>query len=157
MVGEIGYAERRGDSVTDDPLLAPWTGPHGGFPRFDKVTVAGFKPSLHKAMDLQRAEVAAIVSAKEPATFDNTIAALESAGAAFIRAANVFGVFASTMNDKEMQKVEAEMAPVFAAFQDEVTQNEALFARVKAVYDGRAAATLTPEQLRLVEVVYQNF
>ena len=23
----------KGAAVTEDPLLAPWTGPHGGFPR----------------------------------------------------------------------------------------------------------------------------
>ena len=44
----------KGAPVIDDPLLAPWTGPHGGFPRFDKFKTAGLKPALMKGMELQR-------------------------------------------------------------------------------------------------------
>jgi peptidyl-dipeptidase Dcp len=147
----------KGAGVTDDPLLAPWTGPHGGFPRFDKIKIAGIKPALMKGMELQRAEIAAIASSRDPATFDNTIAALEDAGRPFIRANNLFNVYRSTMNDKAMQKIEQELAPILAAFFDEIVQNEALFARIKMVHEGRKAANLSAEQLRLVEVVYRNF
>jgi len=147
----------KGTAVSDDPLLAPWTGPHGGFPRFDKFKVAEFKSSLQKAMDMNRTEIAAIASAKAPATFDNTIVALENSGRPFNRASNVFNIYTSTMSDKEMQQIEQDMAPIFAAFSDELVQNEQLFARIKAVYDGRQAAKLSPEQLRLVEIVYRNF
>jgi peptidyl-dipeptidase Dcp len=144
-------------AATDDPLLAPWTGPHGGFPRFDKIKAPAIKPALLKGMDLHRAEIAAIASASEAATFENTIAALEAAGHPLTRAANLFNVYRSTMSGKPMQKIEQEVAPLLAAYADEVIQNEALFARIKTVYDGRASAKLSPEQLRLVEVVYRNF
>ncbi|HEU4728724.1 MAG TPA: hypothetical protein VFT22_12560, partial [Kofleriaceae bacterium] len=147
----------RGGAVFDDPLLLPWTGPHGGFPRFDRFKVADFKPALFKAMDLMRGEIAAIASARAPATFDNTIAALENAGRPLNRATNVFGIFTSTLADKEIRQLEQDMAPILAGFYDEITQNEQLFARVKAVYESRSSAKLTPEQLRLVEVVYRNF
>jgi peptidyl-dipeptidase Dcp len=147
----------KGPTVTDDPLLAPWTGPHGGFPRFDKFKPANVKPALMKAMDLHRAEISAIATAKQPATFENTIAALEDSGRPLGRVASVFNVYRSTMNDKAMQQIEQDMAPILAAFQDEITQNAQLFARIKAVHDDRHAAKLLPEQLRLVEVVYRNF
>jgi len=147
----------KGSAVTDEALLAPWTGAHGGFPRFDKFKLADLQPALLKGMELQRAELAAIAGARQPATFANTIAALEACGRPLARATRVFDVYRSTMNDKAMQQIDTEMSPRFAAFQDEITQNEALFARIKAVYDGRASAKLTPEQLRLVEVVYHGF
>jgi peptidyl-dipeptidase Dcp len=147
----------KGAAVTDDPLLASWTGPHGGFPPFDKVKIADIKPALMKGMELQRAEIAQIASATEPPTFDNTIAALEDAGRPFNRAASIFNVYRSTMNDKPMQKIEQDMAPILAAFADETIQNEALFTRIKAVHEGRKTAKLTPEQLRLLEVTYRNF
>jgi peptidyl-dipeptidase Dcp len=143
--------------TTTDPLLAPWTGPHGGYPPFDKIRSSDIKPALYKAMDLERAEFAAIAANKEAPTFANTIAALEDAGRHYNRANGVFGVFRSTMNDKAMQKTEAEMAPVLAAFSDELTQNEAIFARIKAVYDHRLGAGLDAEQLRLVEVSYKSY
>jgi peptidyl-dipeptidase Dcp len=144
-------------AVKLEPLLAPYPGGNGGMPPFDKIKVADFKPALLKGMDLQRAEIAAIADSKDAATFDNTIAALEDSGRPFNRAATIMSIYTSTMNGKEMQAVEQEMSPVLAAFGDEVTQNEKLFARIKAVYDGRASAKLNPEQLRLLEVTYQNF
>ncbi|HEX5063331.1 MAG TPA: M3 family metallopeptidase, partial [Kofleriaceae bacterium] len=146
-----------GEKMPSEPLLAPWTGPYGGVPPFNKIQVKDFKPALKKGMDLSRADIKAIAESKDAATFENTIAALEDSGRAFSRCGSMFGTFTSTMNSKPMQTVEKEMAPVIAAFSDEITQNEALFARIKTVYDGRAKAKLTPEQNRLVEVTYQNF
>ncbi len=143
--------------MNDDPLLGPWTGAYGGFPRFDKIRPGDFKPAFMKAMDLQRAELAAIVAAKEAPTFKNTIEAFEDSGRSYNRASNLFGVFVSTMNDKEMQQIQSEMAPLQAAFQDEIVQNEALFARIKTVYDARATLKLTPVQQRLVETWYRAF
>jgi peptidyl-dipeptidase Dcp len=152
----LSLAKGDADQMTD-PMLAPFAGPYGGVPAFDKVKTADFKPAIAKAMDAFRKEITAITDVKEPATFDNTIAALEDAGRALTRGTNFFGIYVSTMNDKAMQEVEKELAPVLAAFADEITQNEALFARVKAVYNARQSAKLTPEQTRLVEVVYRNF
>ena len=86
----------------DDPLLAPWTGDFGGMPPFDKVKVELLKPALLKAMDLNRAEIAAIAASGEPATFENTIVALEKAGGAFDRVGTLFNVFSSTMSDDEI-------------------------------------------------------
>ncbi len=136
-------------------LLDPWEGPYGGVPPFDEAGVDDFKPALLAGIELNRAEIAAIADNPEPPGFDNTIEALEDSGRALHRAGVVYGVFASTLNDKAMQAVELEMAPVLAAFSDEVVQNERLFARVKAVY--KARETLPPEQKRLVLVVYRSF
>ena len=61
------------------------------------------------------------------------------------------------MSTPEFQKVENVMAPKLAAFEDEITQNEKLFARIAAVYDTRETSTLTPEQKRLVWLDYTSF
>ncbi|NMO50135.1 M3 family metallopeptidase [Actinoplanes sp. TBRC 11911] len=108
-------------------------------------------------MELSRADIADIAGTAETPTFANTIAALEDSGRALDRARRFFGIFTSTMNDKAMQALETEMSPVLSAFDDDVIQNARLFARIKAVYDGRATAGLSPEQNRLVEEYYQNF
>ena len=128
----------------DMPLLAPWTGPHGGGPAFQKVKVAGFKPALLEGMKRNRAEIARIAANKMPPSFANTIAALEDAGRPFGRVLSLYNIYTSTMNDKEMQAVETEMSPTLAAFSDEIVQNAALFARIKAVYDNRKTSGLTP-------------
>ncbi len=139
------------------PLLAPWTGPHNGAPAFDKVRVEDFKPALMAAIAQNRAEVTAIAADPAPASFANTIAALEESGHTLNRAGAIFGVYTSTMNDKAMQAVETEMSPILAGFSDEVVQNAALFARVKAVYDARETSGLTAEQQRLTWVTYRRF
>src|ERR1041385_4244937 len=140
-----------------EPLLAPWTGPYGGVPPFDKVKVKDFKPALMKGMDLSRADIKAITDNKDAPTFENTIVAFEDSGRPYGRAGSVFGTFTGTMNLKDMQKVQKEMAPLMAAFSDEIVQNDALFQRIKTVYDARAKSNLTPEQVRLVETHYTNF
>jgi peptidyl-dipeptidase Dcp len=140
-----------------NPLLDEWTGPHGGCPRFDFVKVDAFKPAMMKGMDLNRVEIAAIAGNRAAPNFENTFAAFDNAGRPFKRATRIFQVYTSTMNDKRTQAIETEMAPVLSAFGDEIVQNKALFARLKAVYDARANAKLSPEQQRLVDVVYTRF
>ncbi|HWU86727.1 MAG TPA: M3 family metallopeptidase [Kofleriaceae bacterium] len=154
--GMLSFAKGPETTMTE-PLLAPYAGPHGGVPAFDKMKAADFKPALMKAMDAQRKEIAAITATKEPATFENTIAAFEDSGRALNRASTLFGIYTSVMADKAMQAVEKEMAPILAAFGDEIVQNDALFQRIKAVYDARGKLKLTPEQLRLVDFHYRNF
>jgi peptidyl-dipeptidase Dcp len=154
LAGAAGAAQA---SPATPPLLAPWTGPHNGAPMFEGITAADFKPALLAAMAENRAELAAIAGDPAPPTFANTIAAMENGGRALNRVAALFGVWTSTLNDAPMRAVEQEMAPVLAAFQDEVVQNAALFARVKAVYDARETSGLTPEQQRLTLVVYRQF
>lgn len=142
---------------SDDPLLTPWTGNFGGTPPFDKVTAEALKPALMKGMDLYRAEIAAITSVTEPATFDNTILAMEKAGGALDRVQSMFGVFSSTMSNDAIKALETEMAPIGSAFQDEIVQNEALFARIKAVYDTMETGGFTVEQQQVIDGYYKRF
>jgi peptidyl-dipeptidase Dcp len=141
--------------VTADPLLDPWTGNHGGTPPFDEINSDLFEPGIAKAMDLDRTEIAAIAGGGDPASFDNTIVALENSGRSLGRAASVFGTFTATMNDKTMQQIETETMPKFAAFDDEVIQNDKLFARIKTVRDN--ATKLPSLDARLTDVVYRRF
>jgi peptidyl-dipeptidase Dcp len=140
-----------------NPLLAPWTGPYAGVPPFDRVEVAHFAPALEAAMAGTLANVDAIAADPAPPTFDNTLAALERSGRALDRVASVYGVFSSAMSTPEFQAVQREMAPRLAAFQDKITQNEKLFARIATVYDARDTACRTPEQKRLAWFHYTNF
>ena len=138
-------------------LLAPWTGPHDGAPAFDTARVEDFEPALMAAMGEQRVEIAAIIETSEAPTFDNTIAALERSGRSLARAGAIYGVWASTLNDKAMQAVEQAMSPIFAAFDDEVIQNADLFGRIEAVFQELESSDLTAEQKRLASVVYRRF
>jgi peptidyl-dipeptidase Dcp len=138
------------------PLLAPWAGPYGGVPPFDRVRVADFELALEAGMADQLARIDAIANGPEPATFANTTAEIERAGRAFERVRAVYDVFGSDLNDDAMQEVERRMAPRLAAFADRIVQNEKLFARVAAVYEGRERSGLTPEQQRLAWLHYTD-
>lgn len=143
--------------ATANPLLAKWEGPYGGVPPFDRVQVDQFKPALETGMAQSLAEVDRIAKDLASPTFDNTIAALERAGRTFDRVQTIYGVFGSTMNGPEFQVVQREMAPRLAAFGDQITQNEALFKRIEAVYNSPDKSRLTPEQQRLTWFYYTNF
>ena len=146
-----------GNAAQGNPLLGAWTGAHGGAPRFDRVEVGAFKAAVLESMQACRAQIAAIAGNTAAASFDNTFAALDDSGRPLKRATQIFEIYASTMNDERTQEIEAELSPLLAAFRDEVVQNEALFARLKAVHAACADADLAPEQRRLAEVVYTNF
>ena len=97
------------------PLLAPFGGPHGGVPPFDRVKIADFVPALALGMDLQRAELAAIVANPEAPAFENTLLPLEDSGRPLSRVTSILRTYAASMNDKAMQAVEKETAPMLAA------------------------------------------
>jgi peptidyl-dipeptidase Dcp len=141
----------------ENPLLADWKGPHGGTPPFDRVQVSQFKPALEAAMAENLAEIDKIAADTAAPNFENTIAQLERAGRKLDRVTTVYGVWSSTMSGPEFQAVQREMAPRLAAFNDKITQNEALFRRIEAVYNSPAKSKLTPEQQRLSWLYYTNF
>jgi peptidyl-dipeptidase Dcp len=144
-------------TTTANPLLAEWTGPYGGVPPFDRVEVPDFQPALEAGMAEQLAEIERIASNSEPASFENTITEMERTGRTLDRVRTVYGIWGSNLNTPEFQAVQREMAPRLAAFSDRITQNEALFRRIEAVYEGREATNLTPEQERLAWLYYTNF
>ncbi|MBI5511918.1 MAG: M3 family metallopeptidase [Deltaproteobacteria bacterium] len=138
-------------------MLAPWTGPYKGVPPFDRVVVAQFEPALEAAMAEQLAAIDRITAESAPPTFANTLAALERSGRTLDRVSNLYGVWSSAMSTPEFQAVERLMAPRLAAFQDKITQNDKLFARIAAVYEARDTACKTPEEKRLAWLYFKNF
>ncbi|HYR77667.1 MAG TPA: M3 family metallopeptidase [Pyrinomonadaceae bacterium] len=140
-----------------NPLLGNWEGPYGGVPPFDRVKVEYFKPALEAAMAENLSEVEKIANDQTAPTFQNTIVAMERAGSTFDRVTTIYGVWGSTMAGPEFQVVQREMAPKLAAFGDKITQNEALFKRIEAVYNSPSKNKLTPEEQRLTWLYYTNF
>jgi len=138
-------------------MLAPWTGPYGGYPRFDLVKVSDFRPALEEAMALNRREIEAIATNPAKPTIANTIEALEFAGQPLSRVTLIYSVWGANLSTPEYQAVQNEMDPKLAAFNDEIVQNAKLFARIKALQDSPDTKKLTPEQQRLVWIYWSNF
>ena len=103
------------------------------------------------------AEINAIANNPAAPTFENTLVALERSGQTLTRVATIYDIWSSTLNDATFSAIETEMAPKLAAFNDQITQNTALFKRIETVYNAPATKKLTAEQRRLVEVRYKEF
>jgi peptidyl-dipeptidase Dcp len=143
-------------AAADNPLLGKFTAPFGA-PPFDKILVEHYQPAYLEAMRLHREEIAVIAGNPTAPTFANTIEALEASGEILTRVDNIFRSMSSANTSDELQRIAQEIAPVQSAHIDEILFNEKLFARIKAIYDGRDKLALNQEQKRLLEKMYRQF
>ncbi|MDT7579916.1 MAG: peptidyl-dipeptidase Dcp, partial [Pseudonocardiales bacterium] len=131
-----------------NPLLAASPLPYG-FPDFGAIREEHFAEAFSVAMAEQRAEIAAITAQPGPATFEDTVVALERSGGTLRRVSAVFSVLVGSLSTPGIRDIEARLAPELAAHADAITLDPALFARLEAL---RAAPpALDPESLRLLE------
>ena len=126
-------------------------------PDFSKIHDADYIPAFDEAIRRQRAEVDAIAGNQEPATFDNTIVALEKTGRMLSRVNMAFNAVTSANTDDALQQAQEDVAPKLAALRDSIYLDARLFARIESVYDQRATLKLDPESLRLVEWYRDDF
>jgi len=139
-----------------NPLLSASTLPFQA-PPFDKIKDADYLPAFEEGMKQHLAEIRKIADNAEPATFANTIEAMERSGQTLSRVQRIFfGLVQADTND-ERQKIQEAVAPKLAEHQDEISLDPKLFARIKAIYDQRDTLNLEPEQKRLVERDYEEF
>ena len=139
-----------------NPLLTTWKTPFGA-PTFRDFKAGHFLPAFEQAMAEHKAEIARIKAQKAAPTFANTLEALAQSGERLAQVRNVFDNLTGAETTPELQKVAEAVAPKLAAHQDDLSLDEGLFARVKAVYDQRAGLKLEPEQRMLLEKTYRGF
>jgi len=139
-----------------NPLLAEWETPYG-VPPFDQIRPEHFLPAFEQAMAEHLAEIELITSSTEEPTFENTILAYDNSGQRLEQVALVFGMLAAAETNEQLQQIEAEVMPLLAAHDDRIALDEALFARIKAVYDARRGLALDAEQQRLLKKIYDGF
>jgi peptidyl-dipeptidase Dcp len=140
--------------MQENPLLAPWSGPYGGVPPWDRVQPGLFEPAFASAIAEQRAEVERIAADPTPPDFANTIVALERSGRTLGRVARLFGVYASNLSTAEVQAIERRVGPLLAEAEDQITFNPALYQRIAAVYEARADRS--PVEKRLIEKLHDE-
>lgn len=146
-------AQNKGNSA----MLKPWPGPHGGVPPWNQVRPDEFVEAFEAAIVAAQEEIETIANNSAPPTFENTIVALESAGETLDRLQALFGVHSSNLNLGAIPDVERVVMPKLTEYEDGVTQNAKLFARIAAVYASDTKQGLTTAQQRLVEDRYKQF
>ena len=148
--------ETAGMTTDNNPFLEEST-LYFNYPPFDQVETAAYAPAFEKGMADQMTEIEAIANQEMAPTFDNTLAAMEKSGQVLTRVSNVFYAMTSAHTNDDLEAIRSEMAPKLSAHQDQILLNDALFARIKTLYDKRADLDLDPESLRLVEEYYKDF
>lgn len=143
-------------TASRNPLLDPWN-TRFGLPPFAAFQVEQFKPAFDVALAEADREVEAIISGKDPATFENTITALERSGEALHRVNHVFWHLAGTDTTPEIQALERELAPRLTAHRMQIYQNAALFARVDAIDCAKDTLALSGEQQQVLKRYVRSF
>jgi len=144
-------------TTIESALLQPWTGPYDGVPPWNLVRADEFTAAFESAIATATGEIEAIANNSEPATFDNTIVALEKAGQSLDRLSAIFGVHCGNLNIGPMPDIQKIVKPQQAAYYDSITQNEKLFARIEAVYNSDEMKTRSVAEQRLVDDKYKDF
>ncbi|MDG1246483.1 MAG: M3 family metallopeptidase [Polaribacter sp.] len=135
-----------------NPLLQPFnTAP------FSKISTEHYKPAIKKAIELAKKEIAEIVENEAKPTFENTTEALDFTGERLNRITSIFFNLNSAETSDEIQKIAQEISPWLSEFKNDITLNQALFQRIKTVFEDRDRLKLTPEQKTLLEKQYKGF
>jgi peptidyl-dipeptidase Dcp len=153
-----GYAQEQNQQQhMDNILLAEWTGPYAGVPAFDKMKVELVKPAMLKAMDSHLAEIDNITSNPEPATFENTIVPFEQSGDMLDRVFTYYGIFSSNISSPEFREVQRELSPEISEYSSKISQNSALFERIKTVFENSQEHPLPAPEQRVIDLIYEEF
>lgn len=145
-----------GDDIKKNPLVAEWDTPYQT-PPFSEIKLEHYEPAIDYAIEINRAEIDAIVNNPEAPTFENTIVAMAESGELLGRVTGVFYVLNNCSTSPEMQQIALNITPKLTAISNDISLNPELFARVKAVYDQRESLNLDEEDMMLLEETYKGF
>jgi peptidyl-dipeptidase Dcp len=140
-----------------NPLLEKdWKTPFEA-PPFKRIKSEHFIPAIKEGIILHDAEIDAIAGNKQPATFPNTIEALEKSGYILNRANQILSNLTSANTSPELQVIDKDVSPMLSEHYDNIYMMDKLFRRVKMVYDSRSKLKLNQEQNKLLEETYKHF
>ena len=125
-------------------------------PDFSKIRDSDYKPAIEQGLAIHKAEIEAIKANPAAPSFANTIVALEESGQMLNRVLAVFYAVVGANTNDTLDAIDAEISPKLAAHYGDISLDPVLFARVKAVYDNRAAMSMTPEDAVLLEETYEQ-
>ncbi len=139
-----------------NPLLSDFITPYQTAP-FNDIKPEHYMPAFLTAMEKGRSEIAAIIANSSEPTFSNTIETLENSGKLLGRISSIFFNINSAETNEDIQSIAREVSPFLSEYANDIWLNEALFNRVKQVYDGKDTLNLTPEQQMLLNNTYKAF
>jgi peptidyl-dipeptidase Dcp len=145
------------DMTADNTLLKKWEGPYKGVPNFDTMNLKDLESAMYAAIEEHLKEIDEIANAKEAATFENTIEAMERSGKTVDRVYTYYGIWSSNLSSEEFRSIQQDLSPKLSDYQSEIRQNKKLFNRIKSVYESSQKNPLEPQAQRVVDLVYNSF
>ena len=146
-----------GDCAKDNVLLQEWTTPYLTVP-FDKIKFSDYEKAVRHGIKEQNQEIDAIVKQRSTPDFENTVAAFERSGQTLNRAMMILSNVEHANGTPELQEITTRLTPMLSEHSTNIMLNEALFQRIKYVYDNLAKyPDLTEEQKRLTTEIYNDF
>ena len=139
-----------------NPFTVDWDTPYGA-PPFSEIKDEHYMPATKAAILELRAEIDEIISNAEPATFENTIVAIDLAGKQLSKVSNTFGNITNTDTNDTLRGLESEIYPMLTREFNAIQFNEALFERVKSVYAQKDSLGLDEQDARLLELTHRDF
>lgn len=124
---------------------------------FDQIKNEDYLPAFKELIQKSEKEIDAIINNNEEPTFENTIEALAFSGDQLDRASNIFFNLNSAETSDELQQIAQEVSPILTEYSSKISQNEALFSRIKKVYDQKEKYHLNEEQEMLLNETYKGF
>lgn len=143
-------------SGTDNPFFTEWETPFG-VPPFEQILPEHYIPAFTESMAREKAEIDAIVNNPDAPTFENTILAYDNSGEFLNRVSSVFGCVTGTDMTPDLEQIQGEVSSMLTRHGSDISLDPKLFARVKAVYDGRDSLCADSLQRRLTEKMYRGF
>ena len=124
---------------------------------FSRFTPTDYLPAIEKAIAESLAQINSITQNPKPATFKNTIEVLAYTGLELDRLTAMFFNLNSAETNDALQAEAQRISPLLTDYGNDIRLNEALFKRVKAIYNQREQLSLTAEQQTLLEKTYKSF
>lgn len=123
---------------------------------FGEIQIDHYLPALKTAIEQAKEAIKKIETDASPATFKNTIMALEMAGEDVDLISTVFYNLLSANTNDKMQALAGEIGPLLAGYSSDIQLSAPLFQRIKFVYDNEKK-NLKIEDSELLEKYYSNF
>ena len=139
-----------------NPFLTEYNTPYQ-IPPFGSIEYSDYMPALRAGIAQKQQQIRDITSNPETPTFDNTIMPLERSGEIIDRVAAVFFALDESNNSPEMVAIAEEFYPMYSQFSDEITIDDALFQRIRSLYERRDQLGLSPDRRKAVEDYYKVF
>lgn len=145
-----------GKQERENPFMKAYDTPYG-IPPFEEIQISDYEPAFDAGIAEAKASIDSITANTEAPSFDNTILPLDNLSPTLDRVVSVMFALAEADASPELAAVNEKLMPKYTAFTDEMMMNQALFARVKTLYENIDTVNQPLDERRAITDTYTQF